>query len=95
MTTRNRRNLEMRAAAALSLMIGNASSRIDIWPQELTGVLVENAPLDALLDIAAVIDDRLDSVATDSDSSSVDGGNSTDSGSSRVESSDSIAERSE
>lgn len=95
MTTRNRRNLGMRAATALSLLIGNAASQVDTWPQELTGVLVENAPLDALLDIAAVIDDRLDSVATDSDSSSADDSNSTDSGSSRAESSDSIAERSE
>ena len=95
MTQRNRKNLEARAVVAFSLLIENASSRIDIWPQELTGVFFENAPLDVLLDIAAVIDDRLDSVATDSDLSGMVSSNSTDSGSSGMESSDSIAERSE
>ncbi len=76
MTTRNRRNLEIRAAEAFSLLIGNTPSQVDTWPSELTGVFIENAPLDALLDIAAVIDDKLDSVPAVSESSSDDSSDS-------------------
>lgn len=72
MTMRNRRDLELRAAAAFSLLIGNAANQVDTWPQELTGVFVENAPLEALLDIVAVIDDRIDSVPAVAESSGED-----------------------
>ena len=76
MTMRNRRDLELRAAAAFSLLIGNAASQVDTWPQELTGVFVENAPLEALLDIVAVIDDGIDSVPAVAESSGEDNSDS-------------------
>jgi hypothetical protein len=69
MTMRNSRDLELRAAAAFDLLISNAASQVDTWPQELTGMFVENAPLEALFDIVAVIDDGIDSVPAVAESS--------------------------
>jgi hypothetical protein len=76
MTMRNRRDLELRAAAAFSLLVGNAASQVDTWPPELTGVFVENAPLEALLDIVAVIDDGIDSVPAVAESNGEDSSDS-------------------
>lgn len=53
---RNRELLEAQASAAFDLLVTNAEGQPDVWPRELSEVLVENTPVEILPNIAAVLD---------------------------------------
>ena len=55
-TTPNRERLRAQVSAAFDLLVTHSAGEIDVWPSELSEVLVQNTPSDILLDIAAVID---------------------------------------
>ncbi|MFM7226579.1 MAG: hypothetical protein ACKO10_03415, partial [Betaproteobacteria bacterium] len=53
--TLNRESLEAQATVAYDLLVTNASEKVDVWPKELSSVLVENTPIEILPNIAAVV----------------------------------------
>lgn len=54
-TTLNRESLEAQATVAYDLLVTHSSEKVDVWPKELSSVLVENTPIEILPDIAAVV----------------------------------------
>jgi len=54
-TTLNRQRLEAQATVAYDLLVTNASEKVDVWPKELSSVLVENTPIEILPNIAALV----------------------------------------
>lgn len=53
---RNRELLEVQASTAFDLLVTHAANRPDVWPRELSEVLVKNTPADVLPNISAMID---------------------------------------
>lgn len=52
---RNRELLETQASAAFDLLVTHAANQPDVWPRELSEVLVKNTAVEILPNIAAVI----------------------------------------
>jgi hypothetical protein len=54
-TKLNRRRLKAQATAAYDLLVTHASEKMDVWPEELSRLLVKNTPIEILPNIAAVV----------------------------------------
>jgi hypothetical protein len=54
-TTPNRRRLKTQATDAYDLLVTHASEKMDVWPEELSRMLVKNTPEEILPNIAAVV----------------------------------------
>jgi hypothetical protein len=54
-TTPNRRRLEAQATVAYDLLVTHAAGEMDVWPEELSRMLVQNTPVEILPNIAAVV----------------------------------------
>jgi hypothetical protein len=50
-----RRLIAQQGAAAYDLLINNAAQKPDVWPEELSVVLVENTPVDVLVGLSRII----------------------------------------